>query len=254
MQLLNLDGSFPVADAYHATNTAGVIRFISAADPNTLSAHQRYQGDVVNRFRINEAKINEVIQAIVRHPVFSGWDDSAYTKVDGSRGFASPVSGVNPTDNSHLTTKEYVDNIATVMSDNVGSLEERLDNFNQTTVHYSDWVEHTWNASAKMRVSLPLSSSIPDLDKIVSITILEKLDTASPTTAIPNPPEQWIYRQVPIGGTVGAVVDDMWLDGSGNVNIVLPNTAFYKSGYDSVYEATQSVRTRFYRAVVTALQ
>lgn len=49
------------------------------------------------------------------HGDLTGRDDddhTIYTKADGTRAFTGTVGGVTPTDGAHLTTKDYVDNLA----------------------------------------------------------------------------------------------------------------------------------------------
>ena len=63
------------------------------------------------------------VHSSIDHGLISGLADDdhpQYILVDGSRGFTSTVSGVSPTQDYHLTTKQYVDNAITSISGVIG--------------------------------------------------------------------------------------------------------------------------------------
>ena len=56
--------------------------------------------------------VETLVSESVNHNILSGLDNDdhlQYVPVDGSRGFTNTVSGVDPTEDYHLTTKQYVD-------------------------------------------------------------------------------------------------------------------------------------------------
>lgn len=98
----------------YATETWVNNNFIDNSEMTTIS------GDIVAQIPtdyISEAEMTTisgdiVAQIITDHGDLSGLDDDDHTQyilVDGSRGFTSTVSGVMPSQDYHLATKEYVD-------------------------------------------------------------------------------------------------------------------------------------------------
>jgi len=241
LSLLSLDGSFPVEDAFHASNSLGQIRFFNATDALTLPALQRLQGDLVNRFILHEAKINSIVLAIADNPSLDDWDDSAYLKADGTVAFTEPVSGARPTNPSHLATKDYVDGEVVNLNESLTNISQALGNLQGVRSVSSPWVYSEWRAGQRVILSLPLSEEISDETKILSISVLEAIDTAQ------TGPENFTYR--PVSAVIGARVDDIWMDRT-TVKLAIPNNAIYPTGYPTEYSATMTPRARKYRATV----
>jgi hypothetical protein len=256
VRALNLDASFPVYDPYYdsSLSLAGTIRFINASDANKLPALNRLQGDIVNRFRLVENKINEIIQAAANGLLTSDtFDGSIYVRVDGLTSFTAPVSGVTPTLSEHLTTKAYVDAANADLNRAITEFSEVLETINETSVHYSSWVTHTWQAGVKQVFSIPISPQVSDLDKIANINVLEKVNVSIPTVGNPNPEPRFIIRPITVGTRTPFGVDDIWFENN-TVKLAIRNTAFYTDGYDSSYKGIQSVSFRQLRAVVTLIK
>lgn len=256
IKLLNLDGSYPVLDAYHDTPNAasGIIRFINASDPNTLDATNRLQGDIVHRFKLVESKVNEIITAAISGSlVRSTGENSAYVLRDGSAGFTKPAPGVSPTDPNHLATKEYVDSLIERVNEGLTELASDEGDSSIPSLLVSGWTTHTWNSGSLQVVSLPVllngQSVSVDIDKVVGISLLERVNVAVATVGNPSPSPRWVIRQLTVGNqTFG--VSDIWLENN-TVKAAIPNTAFYSEGYGSSYAAIQSVSFRQLRAIVT---
>lgn len=238
---LTLDGSFPIDDVFHSVNQAGVIRFIDAEDSFTLPAFQRLQGDLVNRFSLHERKINELVQAVNQVPILSGWDDSAYVKANGSRGFIGPVSGRSPTADNHLATKGYVDEQKSAISESLQNLTQVLGTLQGVRSVSSIWQYVVWSASEKILITLPLEGTISDEEAIIGMNLMEAIDVAD------SGDEKFVYR--PVGELNGAVVDDYWLDGN-SVKVLLPNRASFPTGYPAEYQRLMSPRGKKYKATV----
>jgi hypothetical protein len=256
VKLLNLDPSFPVYDAYYDSGMSlgGTIRFVSAADANKLPAINRLQGDIVNRFKLIENKINEVISAASNGILVSDtFDGSIYSRVDGSMPFLSPVSGVDPSQSNHLTTKSYVDDVKIELNRAITEFSDALNTVNETSIHYSGWVTHAWQAGVKQVVSIPILPQVTDADAIANIVVLEKINVSIPTVGNPDPEPRYIVRPITIGTMTPFGVDDVWYE-SNAVKIAIPNTAFYTDGYDPSYKGVQSVSFRQLRAVVTLIK
>lgn len=252
ISVLNLDNSYPVADPNHASNNAGTIRFIGAADAQNLNSLNRLQGDIQHKFSLHQSKINEIILALAGNPASASFDDSAYIKADGSRAFAAPVTGVTPTASGHFSTKGYVDGflatIQGVLDANtlaVQGLEERL-----PKAMSSPWTLHTWQPGQKQALSFTLSPAVYDLDDILSVSLLERLDVAQPTEADPTPDPVYVYRYLTAGIDVGFMVDDLWLDPNGVMKVLVPNSVFFASGHsEALYGPITSPQNRWLKAV-----
>jgi hypothetical protein len=213
----------------------------------------RLQGDIVNRFKLVEDKINEVIVAAANGLLVNDtFDGSSYSRVDGMSPFVAPVAGVDPRNPEHLATKRYVDDASTSLNRSITEFSDALETVNETSIHYSSWVTHTWQAGTKQILSIPVSPQIIDLDRLASISILEKVNVSVPTVGNPNPTPRNIVRPLSVGSlTFG--VDDVWYEDN-TVKLALRNTAFYTSGYDSSYNSIQSVSFRQLRAVITLIK
>ena len=101
---------------YHLTNTQFNALTISSGISNASSEHihdDRYY---------TETEIDSTVSGLEadittysdhgNHTGLSDDDHTQYILADGSRAFISPVSGIDPTIDSHLTTKLYVDTIS----------------------------------------------------------------------------------------------------------------------------------------------
>lgn len=246
---LNLDPSLAVSDPYYSgpAAAAGVVRFMDASDALRLPVFNRLSSDLVYRDRLIEAKVNEIIDELSRLAIT---DTSSFVSRDGSSGFTGVVSGIRPVEPEHLATKEYVDDGLSDLSAAISSVSEEVANINQTTVHTSDWTQHTWSAGAKQILSFLVDPVISDPDQIVSISLMEKVNVSIPTVGNPSPEPRWVYRSLPL---LAATIDDLWFEG-GVVSVAFPNSAFYTSGYGSAHEDTRAVYERYLKAVVTVLK
>ena len=256
VRLLNLDSSLPSPDDYYNTSAAqaGVIRFLNASDPQKLPAFNRLQGDLVNRFILIESKINEIIVAAANGEFSSDtFDGGLYSRIDGSTPFTAPVKGIDPILPEHLATKDYVDDLVQTLNTSLTEFSEVLDTINETSVHYSAWTTHTWQATVKQIVSLTISPVVTDVNKIVGINLLERVNVAIPTVGNPSPSPRFIVRHLTIDTKSPFGVDDMWFENN-TVKVAIPNTAFYAFGYDKSYQSVQSVSFRQLRAVVTLIK
>lgn len=256
---LHHDPSLPNTDAFRDTNTAAVIRFITAADPANIDVMNRFSGDLVQRFNLNEAKINELVSVLNSNPALSTFDNSNYVLCDGSHAFTGKVAGITPTTGSHLTTKAYVDNADSNLSTQISGNTDAIDDINRTLplIRMSPWQEFVWSGGTKKVVDLTLSSAVSNADNVATITVLEKLDIAQPTISVPNPTAVWVYRQLFHGTTGdGLRVDDFWLQDLSTVRVLLPSTTSFSSGYPSSsgYAAISNPRQRFLRATVIESQ
>lgn len=258
VRLLNLDSSVPIEDAFHQTEAAasGVVRFLNANDANKLPAFQRVQGDLINRFKLIEAKINEIIRAAANGELGSDtFDGGIYSKLDGSAPFTEPVAGINPIRPEHLSTKAYVDDQIQLAQTQITEFAELLDTINETSAHYSAWTTYVWQAAVRQVISLSISPQISDINDIAGITLLEKVNVAVPTVGNPSPTPRYLVRPVTMGQKNPFGVDDIWFDPESNsVKVAVPNTAFYQVGYDQSYLSIQSVSFRQLRAVVTVIK
>jgi hypothetical protein len=256
VRALNLDDSFPISDPYYDTNLAlaGTIRFINSSDANKLPALNRLQGDIVNRFRLVESKINEVIQAAANGLLTSDtFDGSVYARADGRTPFTAPIVGVTPSLGEHLTTRDYVDSVSASLNRAITEFSVVLETINETSVHYSSWTTHVWQAGVKQIFSIPILPQVSDIDNITNINILERVNVSVPTVGNPNPEPRFIVRPVTVGTRTPFGVDDIWFENN-TVKLAISNTAFYTDGYDSSYKGLQSVSFRQLRAVITLIK
>lgn len=256
---INLDDSYPIDDPNHETNTSGVVRFIDGTDANGLSAMQRYQGDMIHRSVLLEAKLNELIDSFNSNPYLKSFDSSTFLRTNGSNALTQPQAGVSPTADEHLTTKGWVaaqlatyQAQITALSAEIASLSSSL-----PSVRKSDWVEHTWSSGTKQHVEfslLPLSSAITDftLDNVVSVSVVERLNLGTEETPV------YTYISIVAGASTGFKIDSMWIsDESPDVlNVLIPNDVFFPDGYpvSSGYEdITDPAVSRSLRATVFSM-
>lgn len=221
IQFINHDKSYPYSDSFHDTNVASQIRFITVDDANSLAAHQRVQGDVVNRFIRIEDKVNEVITALNGSLASGGTN---FILINGSRSFTGAVSGIDPTIGSHLATKSYVDARAGDQSQAMANLAIELSSLSARTisVHTSTWITHEYQ-SGQMQVALfPISPLPIDLSKMLMLSICERVNIGTPS--MPS----YVYRQLHVGGSVFGI-DDAWIrdNGNGSIEVAIPNTSSY---------------------------
>lgn len=77
----------------------------------------------------------------------TGDDHTQYILINGTRGFTDTISGITPTNNSHLTTKQYVD-AKTWLSTNISDFDTAVSNHsnvsNNTSHRTSNGSDHTW--------------------------------------------------------------------------------------------------------------
>ena len=254
LALLNLDNTYPTADPYRAANLAGVVRFLSRDDSALFDSRQRIDGDLVHRDALIQQKINELIFVLNSDPSLNSFDDTNFMFCDGTKPFTAAVGGVDPTLSSHLTTRNYVDGVQASVDGRIAVQDQQINNLTNQIPLYSTsipWVEHVWNAGVKQYLDLPLSRPVTVLDRVMHISLIEKIDIARPTTPIPDPDPIWVYRPVTANGSAGALVEDMWLKDNNTVRILLPNVSKTPSGYPSGTGDLSAPRQRFYRAFVT---
>lgn len=88
------------------TTISGDILTVAAADVDAdVSTHE--SGSSHDSRYHTEAEITTISGDIITY--VDAVDHSIYSLVDGTRAFTSTVSGVTPTENAHLVTKNYVD-------------------------------------------------------------------------------------------------------------------------------------------------
>ena len=255
---LNLYSAYPVEDAYHTGNTGGIIRYIDVRDSITLPAIQRLQGDIMHRFILVEKTINGLIEFLNANPLVAGLDDSIYLRVDGTRDFTQPVSGVDPTQGNHLSTRDYVDDSFNAVHAGAAAVSQSLAEYKSVTPYtfQSAWSEYTWHGGQKTTVDITVPAltgvGYPDYDRLVGIRILEKLDIAQPTSSVPNPPAVYVYRDRTAGNKAFAI-DDYWaIPASNLVRVLIPNFSGFDIYPGSGYEDLQSPRRRWLKVVITA--
>jgi hypothetical protein len=206
-----------------------------------------------------QQRLNEVIHllnVIASAPNSPFFNDSVYSRVDGSNPFQSPVAGMPPTLADHLSTKGYVDSSVSsaqsALSAIVSVIQGQVYNLSTQVLLYStsEWVEHVWSANQKQYLDLPLIRPVTVMDRVVMIGITERIDIAKPTAPIPNPTPVWVYR--PVSSRSGALVDNAWLVDQDTVRLLLPNTSATPSGYPAGSGSgdLSAPRSRYYRAVV----
>jgi hypothetical protein len=98
----------------YATETWVNNNFIDNSEMTTISGDivAQIPTDYISESEMTTISGDIVAQIITDHGDLSGLNDDdhpQYVLVDGSRGFTSTVSGVMPTQDYHLATKEYVD-------------------------------------------------------------------------------------------------------------------------------------------------
>jgi hypothetical protein len=265
MQVLSNDASFPpLADSYNGRNATGgftnhgaVIRWLSSADPRTLAAINRVFADVANRFQIDEAKINEIINAITSIPGLAPFDNSPYALVDGSHPFTAPVSGQDPTASGHLATKAYVDAQASGNAALIDAISTTVDALSTIQPRMSGWVPFTWTAGFQQSIDLALTPIVTSPDNIVSIALLEKLNVGTLLAPV------YKYHQL-FHGTLGGApaqagwpagdgmhVDDYWLQDRGTVRVLIPSQSSYAAAAPSSDYNLAAPIQRWIKAVVS---
>lgn len=255
MQTLVIDQTLPNSDPFRSTSNGGRVRYITAEDALTLATFNRVFGDVVYRTNLIISKVNEVVGAINERQ--SAGDASRNILSNGTVPFLRPQRGVDPTNESHLATKRYVDAADTVLSGRIETVSSQFEAFKGTSPasFQSGWVTYTWQAGTRSIVDLALGaidSKVLDTSSVTGIAIIERLDIAVPTTASPNPPAEYVYRHLTPGSN-GFAVEDLWLIASSRtVRVLVPNISNYDSGYlNSGYDKLQTPRSRALKAVVT---
>lgn len=255
----NFYRSYPVADSFHTGNSVGIIRYVDARDSLTLSPFQRLQGDLMHRFILIENAHNALIDFINANPFITGLDEAPYVRMDGTKNFTHPQRGVDGPTDECLTTKAYVDQVGATSANAAGAVGVALTAFKNITPHtfQSGWVSYTWAAGQKVVVDLtvnPTSGLSPNYDTISAVRIIEKLDIAQPTLSNPNPPAEYVYRELTATNKAFAL-DDFWLIAASNkVRVLIPNLLNFASGYTgSAYEKLQNPRYRWIKGVITAL-
>lgn len=111
----------------HAEDSTLIVSgTVSASDPINdshlttkayVDNHDWSEADIVDIDKYTQAEVDTIAsgieaQIITDHGALTGLSDDdhpQYVLVDGSRGFTNTVSGVDPTQDYHLTTKLYVD-------------------------------------------------------------------------------------------------------------------------------------------------
>ncbi len=255
--LLNLDQSLPDADPRtNASSLAGVLRFIDTNDDYTLDPMNRVCGDIAKRFFLHEGKINELVGLLNGQPTLTTFDNTPYVLTNGTHPFSNKVSGITPTLAAHLATKGYIDGLIGTTNGVVQALSATVLSLQETvpSVCRSTYTEFVWSGGTPQVFDLIVTPSVVNLEKIIAITIMEKLDVAQPTLSDPNPAAVWVYRQL-IHGTCGdgMRVDDTWMVDNSTVRVLLPSRSEYSPDYpsDSGYSAVANPRQRFLSAVVT---
>jgi len=262
---LNLDHTFPVEDSHHATNTAGVIRFLNITDPFHLPVFNRVFGDVVNRFILIEEALNGMVLELTGNPLFKTFDDSPYIKTDATRPFLNPIAGVDPVTADHLVTKRHSDQQVSEVLQVVGDLETAFNEYRTagTRPFYSAWRSHVWDAGLRQHVVFPLVETpgiTPNFADLTSVALIEKVNIAQPSVQNPTPPPIYRYQTLVTGSETGFRIDACWLDPeTRTVHAAIPNRAFYPSyagvadqGGLSDLSGISSPIERWLRAVVYA--
>jgi len=254
MQTLTIDPMLPNTDPFRSPTNGGRIRYIEVSDALTIALFNRVFGDVAHRTNLIAAKVNEVVGALSQQ-VGTG-DVSRNILSNGSVRFTKPQSGIDPTAASHLTTKRYVDAAVLNVASEAETLSSSFQNYKDGVPldFASAWVNFTWQAGARTVTDLALaalSGKVLDPSSVLSITVLERLDIAVPTNAVPDPPPEYVYRQLDRGAN-GFAVEDMWLiPGTRTVRLLIPNSSGYDPSYiGSAYDRLQTPRSRALKAVV----
>lgn len=256
---INLDDSYPIDDPNHATNTSGVVRFIDGTDANGLNAMQRYQGDMIHRSVLLEAKLNELIASFNSNPYLKSFDQSTFLRTNGSNALTQPQAGVDPTSGEHLTTMTWVATQLATYQEQITTLSTELAALSASlpSIRKSDWVSHTWSSGTKQHVEfslLPLASTITGftLDNVISISVVERLNLGTEETPV------YTYISVVNGLSTGFKIDSMWVSDTDpdTLNVLIPNDVFFPDGYPvtSGYEdITDPAVPRSLRATVFSM-
>ncbi len=269
LPLLNHDLSLPVEDGFHLENTAGQIRYITPADPRSMDALNRLQGDIAHRFHLVEAGINALISLLNDQPQLISFDNTPYVLRDGSHALSAPLGSPAPTDAAHLTRKDFVEGLVTGLQNTVtGILDTQAASIlsiqnSLPRYRWSNWTTYVWAAGTKVYVDLPLVVPVTNPGNVLIINLLERLNVG--TVEVP----EYKYRTMmhgTLGGTAGTGtpgapagdgmhVDDFWLQSEALVRVLLPNTSSYATGYSAGadYDLVTPV-ARALRAVVVEHQ
>ncbi len=253
---LNLDQTLPDDDSVRAANVAGIIRWLTSADPRTLGTMNRVLGDLGHRSFLLESKINEIVILIGQLAALPTLLNIML--IDGTTGFTGPVQGVDGTGPNTLITRAGAAALVGAQLDaivsTVGLLADRLSDLETGAPinHYSEWVEHVWNAAVPNYIDLTFTPAITAIDRVVGINIVEKLDVAQPTIQTPDPTPIWRYRPAVVGSSRGATIDDAWLLDASTLRLLLPSTSAYSAATyptGAAYDLP-GARQRFFRASV----
>ena len=248
IQLLNFDDSLP-DDEDRSANTAKTLRFLTTADANSILPMNRIFGDLAARLLSDEEKINEIARFLNANPALQTFVNSGYALTDGSHAFTEPQGGVAPVAGADLTTKTYVDAAVAALAEDVTDNTDDITTLGASVPLFkkSNWTLHTWSGGTKEHLDLTLTSAIVDLNKVVSIQVLERLNLGGGVC---------VYRQL-MHGTVGDGfrVDDAWILSTTVVRLLIPNTSNYPTGYPAATDYDLAEYTeRHLRAVVIATQ
>lgn len=254
MQTITLDSTLPNSDPFRSPTNAGRVRYIDSTDALTLATLNRVFGDVVHRTSLISSKLSEVVGALNEKQ--GTGDVSRNVLSNGTVPFTKPQRGVAPTAANHLTTRSYVDTSVSGISSQIATVAANLEAYKGVVPlsFTSGWVNYNWQAGARTIVNLALASNggkVLDPDTVLSITILERLDIATPTNAVPNPTPSYVYRQLSKGAN-GFAIEDFWLiPSTRTVRILVPNSINYDSSYlNSGYDKLQTPRSRALQVVV----
>jgi len=94
---------------------AAFVTFSGTIDHNTIVNTHNLTTDIDHDLLTNFASNEHFTEASIDHGNITGLGDDDHTQyvpADGSRGFTATVSGVDPTQDYHLTTKGYVDSVS----------------------------------------------------------------------------------------------------------------------------------------------
>ncbi len=245
IEFLNLDGTFPVLDPFHAGNRGGVVRFIGEHDAQSLDSMRRVQGDFVHRDQLLQEKLNELVRAINN---ISGASDS----VEGI--VPIPLLPTSP------ANKNYVDTQDSEIATGIAIMAERLRSLKAMSTFSSDWVEVVWkNQTLKERIELTLTnldeSPITglDFDQVVSSSLLIRADVASVGITDQNNAAEYVYRSATYGQSTGFKLDDIWLTPPDSVSVLIPYTSLFPSYPPSAgYNVSQPSRIWVKAVILTS--
>jgi hypothetical protein len=251
---LTLDASYPDAET-RTGNPAGTVRFITAADAGTLSAHQREIGDIILRTNLIVNAYNSLLQSVAQNPYFNRTLlEQGLIKADGTISFTAPVSGIAPTESAHLVTLGYLNTALNTILTSFSNLTSLVNGYVNAApvMRFTDWTTHVWAGGTKQALTFDFSAyTTMDLDKLASISVMEKLDIAVPTLSNPTPTPVYVYRNLLEGS--GFQMSDWWVSGDRILHLMVPNSVFYQAGYPSGsgYTATQTINSRKLKAILT---